>query len=103
MKKIVFFCPIKEKETVKSAMFEAGAGKIGNYDSCSFETEGIGQFRPLAGSNAFIGDIGKLELVKEFKIEMVCSDEVVSNVILAMKNTHPYEEVAYEVYSLENF
>ena len=103
MKKIVVYFPSKEKEIVKSAMFNAGAGKIGNYDQCCFETEGVGQFRPLEGSSAFIGEVNKLESLKEFRVEMVCSDDIIVSVIKDMKKAHPYEEVAYEVYSLEEY
>lgn len=103
MKKIVVFCPSEEKESIKSAMFIAGAGKIGNYDKCSFETEGVGQFRPLEGSSAFIGEVNRLESLKEFRVEMVCADEAINFVLKAMKKAHPYEEVAFEVYTLENY
>ncbi|WP_127716396.1 NGG1p interacting factor NIF3 [Halobacteriovorax sp. HLS] len=103
MKKIIVFVPIDHKEILKESMFKAGAGRIGNYDSCCFETVGVGQFRPLKGSDAFIGSVGLLESVQEVKLEMVCQDEIISSVIGAMKQSHPYETIAYEVYSIEQY
>ena len=85
MYKICFFVPKAEKEVVKNAMFLVGAGRIGNYDSCSFETLGLGQFKPLEGSNPFKGDQDKLELVEEYKVEMVCEAQYIEDVISAMK------------------
>ena len=102
MYKLVVFIPEHEKEKVKNAMFEAGAGKIGNYDCCCFETSGRGQFRPLEGSDPAIGSQGRVEFVDEVKVEMVCDDKRISDVIEAMKNTHPYEEVAFDLYPLTN-
>lgn len=92
---ISFYVPLAHAEAVKDAMFMAEAGKIGNYEKCSFESEGWGQFRPLKGSHAFIGEVGKLEKVRELKVEMVCEDEVVDRVIQALKVSHPYETPAY--------
>ena len=100
MVKIAFFVPEEHKEVVKAAMFLAGAGGIGNYDQCSWEIEGIGQFRALDGADPFLGAVGEIERVKEFKVEMVCSDSVVKSVIQALKQAHPYEEPAYDVISL---
>jgi hypothetical protein len=103
MKKVIVFCPLNETELIMKAMFDAGAGRIGNYDQCCFQTQGVGQFRPLEGSDAFVGSCNKLEYVDEIKLEMVCEDSVITNVIKAMKKAHPYEEVAYEVYSMESY
>lgn len=97
MVKIAFFVPEDHKEVVKAAMFLAGAGGIGNYDQCSWETEGKGQFRALDGADPFVGTVGEIERVKEFKVEMVCSDSVVTSVVEALKQAHPYEEPAYDV------
>lgn len=98
MYKVIVFIPKDHKENVKEAMFEAGAGKIGNYSHCSFETLGHGQFKPGAESDPFLGEKGKIEIVEEFRVEMVVSDEKISRVIKAMKESHPYEEVAYDVF-----
>jgi len=83
---------------VKQGMFDAGAGKIGNYDQCCWQTKGQGQFRPLEGSDAFIGETGRLEIVDEYKVEFVCDAGAVHQVMAAMKAAHPYEEPAYDVY-----
>ncbi len=100
MVKIAFFVPEEHKEAVKAAMFLAGAGGIGNYDQCSWEAEGIGQFRALDGADPFLGSVGEIERVKEFKVEMVCTDSVARSVVQALKQAHPYEEPAYDVISL---
>lgn len=98
MYKVVVFIPKEHKEKVKKAMFDAGGGRIGNYEHCSFETEGTGQFRALENANPYIGKKGELEIVKEYKVEMVVADENISNVINAMCAAHPYEEPAYDVF-----
>ncbi|PIK15803.1 NGG1p interacting factor NIF3 [Halobacteriovorax sp. JY17] len=103
MKKIVFFVPIDHSEAVKEAVFKAGAGKIGHYDQCCFETLGTGQFRPLEGSSAFLGLVGEVEKVEEMRVEMVCENNLIGSVIDALKIAHPYETPAYEVYSLEEY
>ena len=103
MHKIIVFIPLEYAEKVKSAMFEAGAGKIGAYDSCSFETLGTGQFRPKDGSKPFLGKVDKIEQVSELKVEMVCEDKFVLDVILNMKVVHPYEEPAFDVIKLSDW
>jgi len=102
MFKICFFVPETHVEVTKSAMFEAGAGRIGDYDSCAWQTLGAGQFRPLPGSDPFLGERGQLERVSEYKVEMVCEDGCVLAAVNALKQAHPYEEPAYEVFRLEN-
>ncbi len=99
MYQIIVFIPKDFKEKVKAAMFQAGAGKIGNYDSCCFEHSGTGQFRSLKGSNPFVGSLDKLEIVEEVKVEMVCDTEFLRGVVAAMKEAHPYETPAY--YAIE--
>ena len=84
-------------------MFQAGAGKIGNYDRCSFETIGSGQFRALLGATPAVGRVGELEIVRELKVEMVCEDAVIKEVIVALKKHHPYEVPAYDVIKLADF
>lgn len=95
MIQVTVFVPISHKELVKAAMFGAGGGKIGNYDSCCFEQVGVGQFRPLVGSQAFVGSINQVEIVEEVRIEMVCDEAQYKQVIEAMKSSHPYETPAY--------
>jgi hypothetical protein len=101
--KLVIFVPETHTEIVREAMGKAGAGKIGNYTHCTFSTKGIGRFKPEAGSNPHIGEIGKLEEVVEERIETVCPKELLPQVLEAIKKVHPYEEIAYDIYALENF
>jgi len=100
--KIEFYVPESHLETVKAAMFEAGAGRVGNYDCCAWQTAGEGQYRPLAGSRPFIGDQGSVESLPEYKVEMVCAGDLAATVVAAMKAAHPYEEVAYSVIQIES-
>lgn len=103
MYKICFYVPQASAETVKNAMFKAGAGKIGNYDCCAWQILGEGQFKPLEGSDAYIGEKNKLKKISEFKVEMVCNNKYILEAISALKSTHPYEEPAYQVFKLEDF
>jgi len=102
MYKLCYFVPESHLQVTKQALFQAGAGKIGDYDSCAWQCEGQGQFRPLAGSDPFLGARGELETVKEFKVELVMEDVCIFDAITALKQAHPYEEPAYEVYRLED-
>ena len=95
MIQVIVFVPLSHKDLVKAAMFQAGGGKIGNYDSCCFEQAGIGQFRPLSGSQAFVGKINEVEKVEEVRIEMICDEAHYPQVIEALKSSHPYETPAY--------
>jgi len=103
MYKLAFFAPTEAAETVKEAVFSSGAGRIGDYEACCFQTSGIGQFRPLSGAAPHIGRVGDLSLVEEVKIELVCKDALIRDAVAALKKAHPYEEPAYEVWRLENF
>ncbi len=94
---IGFYVPVSHSEKVKMAMFDAGAGKLGNYDQCSFEYQGIGQFRSLPGSDPFIGRVFELEKVNELKVEMMCKKEFLKAAIIALRATHPYEMPAFYV------
>jgi len=101
-KKLVVFVPHKYLEQVRQAMFDAGAGHIGAYDSCSFNLEGKGTFRALEGSDPFVGETGKLNLEPETRLETIVSAPQLGQVIGAMTRSHPYEEVAYDIYPLDN-
>jgi hypothetical protein len=90
-------------ETVKQALFTSGAGRIGNYDSCCWQTAGSGQFRPLPGSNPAIGTLEMIETVAEIKLELVCDDKLVAAAIQAIRDSHPYEEPAFDVWPLTDF
>ena len=102
MYKFVFFVPESHAETVKQAVFATGAGRIGDYDSCCWQVLGTGQFRPLAGAQPHLGEVGSLETVHEYRIELVCEDSLIHSAVSAMKLAHPYEEPAYDVWRLEN-
>jgi len=99
---ICVFVPETHLQAVKQAMFDAGAGRLGNYDHCAWQTLGQGQFRPLHGSQPYLGEQGKVEIVEEYKLEMVCKEECLQAVILAMKASHPYEMPAYDVWALSS-
>ncbi|MBZ4656216.1 MAG: putative cyclohydrolase 1 type 2 [Thermoanaerobacter sp.] len=101
-KKIAVYVPEGYEEVVKNAMCSAGAGFIGNYSDCTFQISGLGSFRPLEGTNPFIGEKGRVEKTSEVKIETVVPQKLLEKVIKAMLSVHPYEEVAYDVYPLEN-
>ncbi|NBB08436.1 YqfO family protein [Pseudomonas sp. SLFW] len=103
MYKLAFFVPPSHVEAVKSALFAAGAGRIGAYDSCSWQVLGLGQFRPLHGSQPFIGQTGEIERVEEWKVELVVADELIQQAVAALKSSHPYETPAYDVWKLESF
>ena len=94
---VSFYVPVDHAEAVKNAMFDAGAGRIGAYDRCSWQTLGQGQFRPLDGSKPFLGERDKVETVAELKIEMVCEAECLDQVVAALRRAHPYETPAFHV------
>lgn len=102
MFKLCFYVPEKNLDEVKQAVFNAGAGRIGHYDQCCWQTRGEGQFRPLAGSNPHIGHESQLETVIEYKVEMVVADEYKTSVIQALIDAHPYEEPAYDLWRLDD-
>jgi hypothetical protein len=101
--KLAFFVPDSHVEVVKEAVFAAGGGRIGDYDHCAWQVLGLGQFRPLDGSQPFIGQAGQVEQVEEWKVELVVCDELIRDVVAALKLSHPYEAPAYEVWRLEDF
>lgn len=101
MYKITFFVPESHLEAVKDALFNAGAGHFGNYDRCAWQVRGQGQFRPQPGSDPFIGQQGELEVVDEYRVEMICEDAKVKDAIAALVASHPYETAAYDLVKLE--
>ncbi|MEN5036223.1 NGG1p interacting factor NIF3 [Pseudomonas sp. TWI929] len=103
MYKLAFFAPASHVEVVKAAVFAAGGGRIGDYDHCAWQTLGQGQFRPLDGSQPFLGQAGQVEVVEEWKVELVVADELIVQVVAALKHSHPYETPAYEVWRLAEF
>ena len=103
MFKLCFYVPESHLELVKRAVFSTGAGKIGDYEQCCWQVLGQGQFKPLKGSQPFIGEQGELEQVAEFRVELVCADGLIAEAVEALKLAHPYEEPAYDVWRLEPF
>ena len=102
LKKLVVYVPLSAAEAVRNAMFEAGAGCIGNYDSCSFNAQGQGSFRAGETAHPYVGENGKVHFEDEVRIETVVPKYALNQVIAAMLKVHPYEEVAYDVFALEN-
>jgi len=102
LRKLVTFCPLAEAEKVRQAIFEAGAGHIGNYDLCSFNAVGQGSFRAGENTHAFVGEKGVLHFEDEMRIESIFPDYLQSKIVNALLAAHPYEEVAYDIYKLEN-
>ena len=97
MYKVTFYVPEPHLESVKTAMFEAGAGQIGDYDQCAWQVKGQGQFRALIGSNPFLGELNQLERVEEYRVEMVVQKQRIKAVMNALKTSHPYETPAFDV------
>ena len=100
MYKLCFFVPESHLEPVKAAVFAAGGGRIGDYEHCCWQVLGQGQFRPGAGADPFIGKAGELETVAEYRVELVCADDLIEAAVAALKQAHPYEEPAYDVWRL---
>jgi hypothetical protein len=100
--KVVVFVPWGALDVVRAAMARAGAGVIGAYDWCSFAAKGRGTFRGGEGASPAVGEAGRLEEVTEWRLEMVAAGDVVEQVVAALVAAHPYEEVAYDVYRLED-
>lgn len=100
--KIIIYVPVTHANKIREALTEADAGKIGNYDSCSFSIRGIGRFRALKGANPFLGKINQIEEVEEERIETICPQKILKKVLTAIKKVHPYEEPAIDIYPLLN-
>ncbi|MBV5349253.1 Nif3-like dinuclear metal center hexameric protein, partial [bacterium] len=102
LKKLVTFVPVADAEKVRKALFEAGAGHIGNYDSCSFNQSGSGTFKGNDLTNPYVGEKNQLHTEDEIRIETIFPKHMQSKVIHALLLAHPYEEVAYDIYPLDN-
>ncbi|MGB0882569.1 MAG: Nif3-like dinuclear metal center hexameric protein [Vicingaceae bacterium] len=102
LSKVITYCPVEAAENVRNAMFSAGAGSIGDYEECSFNAEGTGTFKGNENTNPAVGEAGKLHYENEVKIEMVMPSHLVNKVVAKMKEAHPYEEVAFDVFNLQN-
>lgn len=97
MYKLTVYIPETHVEQVKAALFAAGAGRYANYDCCAWQVLGQGQFRPLAGSQPFVGATNQVELVSEYRVEMIVKENAVPAVLAALQTAHPYEEPAYDL------
>jgi len=102
LRKLVFFVPVDKAEEVRNAIFAAGAGHIGEYDMCSFNTSGNGTFRGSDDSDPYVGEKGKIHSESELRVETIYPADREGKILRALVNSHPYEEVAYDLYSLEN-
>jgi dinuclear metal center YbgI/SA1388 family protein len=102
LKKLAVFVPLEDAERVRKALGDAGAGHIGNYSHCSFSSEGTGRFLPGEGARPHIGTRGKLEEAGEVKVETIYPDKLEKKLLKALFNSHPYEEVAYDILPVEN-
>ncbi len=102
IKKLVTFCPTKNAEHVRNALFEAGAGAVGNYDECSFNLEGQGSFKPGEGTNPHVGEKGERHYENETRIEVLFASHLQNNLLKSLRLAHPYEEVAYYINTLDN-
>ncbi|RDW19213.1 Nif3-like dinuclear metal center hexameric protein [Oceanobacillus arenosus] len=100
--KIAVYVPISHADDVRNAMSEAGAGHIGDYSHCTFQAKGKGTFKPLEGTNPYIGTKGELEFVDEVKIETIAQEERLTTIVNQLIAAHPYEEVAYDIFHLKN-
>ncbi len=101
-RKLVTFCPVDYAEKVRTAIFDAGAGHIGKYDQCSFNAQGQGTFRAGDDTKPFVGEANQLHFEEEVRIETIFPDYLERKIISSLKKAHPYEEVAYDIFKLEN-
>jgi len=97
---IAFHVPSTHVDKVKTALFEAGAGRMGHYGCCAWQTRGQGQFMPLSGSSPFIGVTDALSTVEEYKVELVCEDHLLARVLQTLVDVHPYETPSYHAYPI---
>lgn len=102
LRRLITFAPNDKAEAVRNAVFEAGAGHIGQYAECSFNSEGTGTFRAEEGANPYVGEVGKRHYEKETKIEIVYPFFLEEQVVKALVESHPYEEVAYDIFTMDN-
>ncbi len=102
MYKFCFYVPETHVDAVKAAVFSAGGGRVGQYDHCCWQVLGQGQYRPLEGSQPFIGQSGQIEQVAEWKVELVVADELIHDAVKAMRKHHPYETPAFDVWRLSD-
>ena len=102
MLKLIYYVPESHLDATKRAVFEAGAGGIGNYEHCAWQVLGTGQFKPVKGANPFIGEVDTLERIPEWRVETIVPEDRASAVARALKASHPYEEPAFEFIQIVN-
>lgn len=102
LRRLITFAPVDKAERVRNAIFEAGAGHIGNYSECSFNSEGTGTFKAEEGADPYVGEIGERHHENETKIEIVYPFYLENQVVKALIENHPYEEVAYDIFTMDN-
>jgi dinuclear metal center YbgI/SA1388 family protein len=102
LRRLITFAPVDKAEEVRKAIFEAGAGHIGKYSECSFNSDGTGTFKAGEGANPYVGEIGERHQEKETKIEIVYPYYLENQVVKALIDNHPYEEVAYDIFTMDN-
>ena len=102
LSKVITYGPTNNADSIRQAMFDAGAGNIGNYAECSYNSEGVGTYRGLAGTNPYLGASGDPHQEKEVRIETVVPNHLIGKVVKNLIDAHPYEEVAYDIVSLQN-
>ncbi len=102
LRRLITFAPVDKADEVRKGIFESGAGHIGKYSECSFNTEGIGTFKAEEGTNPYVGQVGEQHHEKETKIEIVYPFYLEDQIVKALVNAHPYEEVAYDIFTMEN-
>lgn len=101
---LLSFCvPETHLEIVKNAIFATGAGSVDHYTNCAWQTLGEGQFMPLPGSHAFIGEVNQLEKVPEYKVEIICTEDQIKKAVTVLKKAHPYESPSYQAIRFEMF
>lgn len=98
--KLEIYVPVPDAQRVKNALFEVGAGRVGAYDCCCWQSEGMGQFRPLKGSHPAIGECDELVFLPEIKIELVFPSEIGQSIIDVIRKVHPYEEPVYHFFQI---
>jgi len=102
MYQLCFYVPASHLELVKDALFAAGAGQYKGYDRCAWQILGQGQFRPLMGSNPFMGDKDQISTIPEYKVEMICVEDKINQALNALIASHPYEQPAFSIFRILN-
>jgi len=101
--KFVVYVPESHAKEIRKVIGEFGAGHVRNYDFCSFSTKGVGRFRPLEGAHPTVGEKGRIEEVDEERVEVLCPRSMIEDLVMKVIKAHPYEDVAYDVYPVEDF